>query len=761
MVVANTAITGATNTKITYDAKGLVTSGAAATTADIADSSNARYCTDAQKTVIGNTSGTNSGDVTLATNTGLAFGSGQTLLALGTPSSITTSSTNSVTTNTHTHAISGFATGAGSASGANTVDVTLATNNGLSLSSQQIAMGTPSSITTSSTNSVTTNTHTHAITGFPTGSGTSSGTNTGDVTLATNTGLAFGSGQTLLALGTPSTCTNATSNAVTTNTHTHAVTGLVVANTAITGATNTKITYDAKGLVTSGAAATTADIADSSNARYCTDAQKTVIGNTSGTNSGDVTLAATNHGLGLTNQVITLGTPSTCTNATSNAVTTTTHTHAVSGFATGAGSASGANTVDVTLATNSGLSFGSGQTLLTVGTPTTLDATTTNSVTTNTHAHAVTTGTTASTLCVGNDGRLSDSRAPNGTASGDLAGSYPAPTVAQSSTAFALTGVISPTAIAANTNDYAPTGLSGASFLRLSASAAYNVTGLTGGGVGRILTIHNVGSFAITFTNQDALSTAANRFALTQSMTLSPDECCVLQYDNTTARWRALVDAHGPYGTTANTICQGNDSRLSDDRTASGIRTATTIVATSTNTAPTAGQVMVASSTTAAAWSTVLSSTTPAAIGTAAVGAGTTYARDNHVHNVSTTEVSRNANCTTTSTTPVIIGASGGTQITLTPGAGTYLAMLHLDFYNSSTSSTSTISIYFNGGVDSSSTVTAVTNSTSLRGYTYIPVSTQAIVTVAAGQTIDGRWSVSNGSTGSSNNAALILMKIG
>lgn len=43
----NTAITGATKTKITYDADGLVTAGADATTADIADSSNKRYVTDA------------------------------------------------------------------------------------------------------------------------------------------------------------------------------------------------------------------------------------------------------------------------------------------------------------------------------------------------------------------------------------------------------------------------------------------------------------------------------------------------------------------------------------------------------------------------------------------------------------------------------------------------------------------------------------------------------------------------------------------
>ncbi len=65
----------------------------------------------------------------------------------------------------------------------------------------------------------------------------------------------------------------------------------VTANAAITGATKTKITYDSKGLVTSGADATTADIADSLNKRYVTDAQLTVIGNTSGTNTGDQTLS--------------------------------------------------------------------------------------------------------------------------------------------------------------------------------------------------------------------------------------------------------------------------------------------------------------------------------------------------------------------------------------------------------------------------------------------------------------------------------------
>lgn len=69
------------------------------------------------------------------------------------------------------------------------------------------------------------------------------------------------------------------------------ITSKVDSNTAITGATKTKITYDSKGLVTSGADATTADITDSLNKRYVTDANLTVIGNTSGTNTGDQDLS--------------------------------------------------------------------------------------------------------------------------------------------------------------------------------------------------------------------------------------------------------------------------------------------------------------------------------------------------------------------------------------------------------------------------------------------------------------------------------------
>jgi hypothetical protein len=63
--------------------------------------------------------------------------------------------------------------------------------------------------------------------------------------------------------------------------------GGVAGNTPITGATKTKITYDTKGLVISGDDATTADIVVSADRNYITDAQLTVIDNTSGINSGD------------------------------------------------------------------------------------------------------------------------------------------------------------------------------------------------------------------------------------------------------------------------------------------------------------------------------------------------------------------------------------------------------------------------------------------------------------------------------------------
>lgn len=198
----NAPITPATKTKITYDANGLVTAGADATTADIASSTNKRYVTDAQLTVIGNTSGTNTGDA---------------------PLTIKDEGVTKTSACTSIDFVGGEVT-ATNTGGAVTVTIpTVTTVSGNA--------GTATALQTP-----------RLINGV-------SFDGTADITVADST--------------------------------------KVAANGAITGATKTKITYDTKGLVTAGADATTADIADSSNKRYVTDAQLVVIGNTSGTNTGD------------------------------------------------------------------------------------------------------------------------------------------------------------------------------------------------------------------------------------------------------------------------------------------------------------------------------------------------------------------------------------------------------------------------------------------------------------------------------------------
>lgn len=109
---------------------------------------------------------------------------------------------------------------------------------------------------------------------------------------------------------------------------------------------------------------------------------------------------------------------------------------------------------------------------------------------------------------------------------------------------IALTGDISPAAINSNTNDWAPTGWATSSRVRCSASSAINITGMLATTDGDIKIIHNVGGTnAITFTDQDASSSVANRIALGGGLTtfaMKANESLCFIYDGTTARWRLM-----------------------------------------------------------------------------------------------------------------------------------------------------------------------------------------------------------------------------
>lgn len=112
-------------------------------------------------------------------------------------------------------------------------------------------------------------------------------------------------------------------------------------------------------------------------------------------------------------------------------------------------------------------------------------------------------------------------------------------TITNLSQNLTLTGVISPAALAANTNDWAPTGLSAATVIKLSASSAINLTGISGGADGRVLVLQNTGSNAITLTGADTNSASANRFAT--ASVLQPGTVLALIYDGTASLWR--IDA--------------------------------------------------------------------------------------------------------------------------------------------------------------------------------------------------------------------------
>lgn len=108
---------------------------------------------------------------------------------------------------------------------------------------------------------------------------------------------------------------------------------------------------------------------------------------------------------------------------------------------------------------------------------------------------------------------------------------------------LSLTGVISPSQITSNQNDYNPAGIGAASILQMSSDASRSVSGLAGGAEGRVVTILNTGSQTITLLDEGAASTAANRFTLGGDLAVTAKQAAILRYDGTASRWYAIARA--------------------------------------------------------------------------------------------------------------------------------------------------------------------------------------------------------------------------
>lgn len=117
--------------------------------------------------------------------------------------------------------------------------------------------------------------------------------------------------------------------------------------------------------------------------------------------------------------------------------------------------------------------------------------------------------------------------------------------------AVAFTGVITPSTLTGDEDDYAPSGHADATTIRIAGDDAHTITGLSGGAAGRRVVIVNIGNPTLTLTTDDSSSTASNRFLFTENVALVKNDSVALTYDATTERWRREVNSNIPAATTA------------------------------------------------------------------------------------------------------------------------------------------------------------------------------------------------------------------
>ena len=97
--------------------------------------------------------------------------------------------------------------------------------------------------------------------------------------------------------------------------------------------------------------------------------------------------------------------------------------------------------------------------------------------------------------------------------------------------------VLSPT-VGANTNNWAPSGIAAANAIRVTCSAAYNITGILASATdGQVLHIRNVGANTCMLTANDTNSSSGNQLLFDRPISIKPNRSVTIKYDLTSGGW--------------------------------------------------------------------------------------------------------------------------------------------------------------------------------------------------------------------------------
>lgn len=228
------------------------------------------------------------------------------------------------------------------------------------------------------------------------------------------------------------------------------------------------------------------------------------------------------------------------------------------------------------------------------------------------------------------------------------------------------------------TNDWNP---GNTSLVRLTGATAQTITGITGGVDGKVLTIINAGSAAASLTNQDVLSTAANRIitGTGSNLSLAVDASISLVYDSGASRWRVVggtgsgssnasvtlgnFATGGVVGTAAATVDVANNLNIAQTTT---LQTLTLPSPTTT----TAGKLVTVSNTGSASFTMYGSQIASGTYSSGFVWTGTAWQPLNAANNVAS-DYGENNGITANQTLTTTIADIAGSSFTL-PSAGVW-----------------------------------------------------------------------------------------